>query len=107
MTQSTLAFRIALVVGLAGLATACAPPAPGDALLRELDSKQFFKYAGPNADKVRGEIKEKGWPALFGDSGRVFGADGLWRPLKHHFSQRSVAVPTFCSDPNPLRAVSG
>jgi len=66
-----------VVVGFAGWAAACAPPAPGDALLRELDAKQFFKYAGPNTDKVRGEIKEKGWPALFGDSGRVFGADGL------------------------------
>lgn len=66
-----------LVVGLVGLAAACAPPAPGDVLLRQLEAKQFFKYAGPNADKVRAEIKEKGWPALFGDSGRVFGADGL------------------------------
>ncbi len=66
-----------LAVGLVGLAAACAPPAPGDVLLRQLEAKQFFKYAGPNADKVRAEIKEKGWPALFGDSGRVFGADGL------------------------------
>jgi len=66
-----------LVVGLVGLATACAPPAPGDVLLRQLEAKQFLKYAGPNADKVRAEIKDKGWPALFGDSGRVFGADGL------------------------------
>ncbi len=66
-----------LVAALVGLAAACAPPAPGDVLLGQLEAKQFLKYAGPNADKVRAEIKEKGWPALFGDSGRVFGADGL------------------------------
>ena len=65
------------VVGLAILAAACSPPAPGDALLRELEAKQFLKYAGPNAEKMRAEIRDKGWPALFGDSGRVFGADGL------------------------------
>jgi len=66
-----------LVAALAGMAAACAPPAPGDVLLGQLEAKQFLKYAGPNADKVRAEIKDKGWPALFGDSGRVFGADGL------------------------------
>ncbi len=26
---------------------------------------------------MRAEIKDKGWPALFGESGRVFNADGL------------------------------
>lgn len=66
-----------LVVGLTALASACAPPAPGEVLLRQLEEKQFLKYAGPNADKVRAEIKDKGWPAIFGDSGRVYGADGL------------------------------
>ena len=66
-----------LVFGLVGLTAACSPPAPGDVLLRQLEAKQFLKYAGQNADKVRAEIKDKGWPALFGDSGRVFGADGL------------------------------
>jgi hypothetical protein len=66
-----------LVLGLAGLAAACARPAPGDVLLRQLEARQFLKYAGQNAERVRGEIKEKGWPALFGDTGRVFGADGL------------------------------
>src|SRR6478736_6070892 len=69
--------RSLLVSSFVGLFAACAPPAPGDALLRELETKQFLKYAGPNADKVRAEIKDKGWPALFGESGRVFGADGL------------------------------
>jgi hypothetical protein len=74
----TLFSRASLATLLvAGLAAACAPPAPGDVLLGQLEAKQFLKYAGPNADRVRAEIKEKGWPALFGDSGRVFGADGL------------------------------
>lgn len=75
MTQFSRASLATLLV--AGLAAACAPPAPGDVLLGQLEAKQFLKYAGPNADRVRAEIKEKGWPALFGDSGRVFGADGL------------------------------
>ena len=66
-----------LVVGLTALASACAPPAPGEVLLRQLEEKQFLKYAGPNADRMRAEIKDKGWPAIFGDSGRVYGADGL------------------------------
>ena len=66
-----------LVAVLCGFAPACSPPAPGDVLLRQLEAKQFLKYAGPNADRMRAEIKDKGWPALFGDSGRVFGADGL------------------------------
>lgn len=74
MIEFTRASLATLLV--AGLA-ACAPPAPGDVLLGQLEAKQFLKYAGPNADRVRAEIKEKGWPALFGDSGRVFGADGL------------------------------
>ena len=78
MTHLSIAsLRTMLVVALVGLSGACSPPAPGDALLRELEAKQFLKYAGPNADKVRAEIKDKGWPALFGESGRVFGADGL------------------------------
>jgi len=75
MTRFSRASLATLLV--AGLAAACAPPAPGDILLGQLEAKQFLKYAGPNADKVRAEIKDKGWPALFGDSGRVFGADGL------------------------------
>ena len=66
-----------LLAGLVGLAAGCSTPAPGDALLGQLEAKQFFKYAGPNTDRVRAEIREKGWPALFGDSGRVFSADGL------------------------------
>ena len=57
--------------------TACARPEAGDALLRELEKVQFLKYAGANTEKVRTEIRQKGWPALFGDSGRVFNADGL------------------------------
>jgi hypothetical protein len=57
--------------------TACARPQPGDALLRELENKQFLKYAGANTEKVKTEIRQKGWPALFGDSGRVFNADPL------------------------------
>jgi hypothetical protein len=69
--------RRLLVSAIVGLTVACAAPSPGDVLLRQLEAKQFFKYAGPNADKTRADIKDKGWPALFGDSGRVFGADGL------------------------------
>ncbi len=66
-----------LVLGLAGFVASCAPPPIGSALLRQLEAKQFLKYAGPNAEQIRAKILEKGWPALFGDSGRVFGADGL------------------------------
>jgi hypothetical protein len=66
-----------ILAGMVGLSAGCAPAAPGDVLLRQLEAKQFLKYAGPNADKMRAAIKDKGWPALFGDSGRVFGADGL------------------------------
>ena len=57
--------------------TGCARPEPGDALLSELEKVQFLKYAGANTEKVRNEIRQKGWPAIFGDSGRVFNADGL------------------------------
>jgi hypothetical protein len=66
-----------LFLGLAGAAASCAKPSPGEILLGQLEAKQFLKYAGPNADKLRAEIREKGWPALFGESGRIFGADGL------------------------------
>jgi hypothetical protein len=65
------------VMTFVGLVSSCAPPPPGEVLLRHLEEKEFFKYAGPGAAKLRLEIKEKGWPAIFGDSGRVFGADGL------------------------------
>ncbi|MEO8500403.1 MAG: hypothetical protein ABI565_05760 [Vicinamibacteria bacterium] len=69
--------RMMLVLGLVAATASCSKPAPGDVLLGQLEAKQFFKHAGPNADKMRAEIREKGWPALFGDSGRVFNADGL------------------------------
>lgn len=69
--------KLALVLGLMAGAAACSKPNPNEALLRQLEEKEFLKYAGPNADKMRADIKEKGWPALFGDSGRVFGADNL------------------------------
>lgn len=63
-----------VVVGLAG---GCTKPSEGEVLLGKLEEKEFLKYAGANAEKVRAEIKDKGWPALFGDSGRVYNADGL------------------------------
>lgn len=66
-----------LILGACGLAVSCAKPAPGDALLGKLEDKQFLKYAGANTEKARSEIREKGWPAVFGDTGRVFNADGL------------------------------
>ena len=66
-----------VVLALAAFEGSCSTPAPGDALLGKLEEKQFLKYAGANTERVRAEIKEKGWPALFGDSGRVFNADGL------------------------------
>jgi len=69
--------RTILFLGGVGLAASCAPPAPGEVLLRHLEEKEFLKYAGPSAPKLRSDIKDKGWPAIFGDSGRVFGADGL------------------------------
>lgn len=77
MKLHALVSRSLLLVLGPVLMTACARPEPGDALLRELEKKQFLKYAGANAEKVRSEIRQKGWPALFGDSGRVFNADGL------------------------------
>lgn len=72
-----LSRRLLLALGAVGLTVSCAPPPPGDTLLRKLEEKQFLKYAGANAEKLRSEIREKGWPAVFGDSGRVFNADGL------------------------------
>jgi len=69
--------RMRLVLGFVCLAAACAPPPPSAVLHRQIEARQFLKYAGPNAETVRADILEKGWPALFGDSGRVFGADGL------------------------------
>ncbi len=78
MKTDRLARRSFLVIlTLAVLTHGCAKPAPGDLLLAQLEEKQFLKYAGANADRLRGELREKGWPALFGDSGRVFNADGL------------------------------
>lgn len=74
---SLAASRILFVLGLVGFGASCVKPTPGEILLRQLEEKQFLKYAGANAEKVRAEIKEKGWPAIFGDSGRVFGADSL------------------------------
>lgn len=76
-TPPPVSRRGLLVVAAVGLATACSQPSPGDVLLQKLEEKQFLKYAGNNAGKVRAEITDKGWPALFGESGRVFGADGL------------------------------
>jgi hypothetical protein len=66
-----------LALGLFGFTASCAPPPPGSTLLKQLEAKQFLKYAGPGADKMRADILEKGWPALFGESGRIFNADGL------------------------------
>jgi hypothetical protein len=78
MSRTFLAgVRTILVLAVVGLVDSCAPPAPGEVLLRHLEEKDFFKYAGPGAAKLRSDIKDKGWPAIFGDSGRVFGADGL------------------------------
>ena len=77
MKLQALVSRTLLLLAGPALMAACARPEPGDALLRELEKKQFLKYAGPGAEKVRSEIRQKGWPALFGDSGRVFNADGL------------------------------
>lgn len=67
-----------LGAALFGFTATCTKPAPGDVLVRQLDENEFLKYAGPNTEKVRAEIRAKGWPALFGpDSGRMFGADGM------------------------------
>ena len=77
MKLHALVSRSLLLVAGGVLMAACARPEPGDALLRELEKVQFLKYAGANTEKVKSEIRQKGWPALFGDSGRVFNADGL------------------------------
>ena len=68
---------LTLVVGLAVCCSSCAKPSPGEVLLGHLEAKEFLKYAGANADRLRADIKEKGWPALFGESGRIFGADNM------------------------------
>jgi hypothetical protein len=65
---------LALVLSVAGVA--CSKPTPGEVLFLKLEEKQFFKYAGGNAEKLRAEIREKGWPAIFGESGRVFPSEG-------------------------------
>ena len=69
--------NIVLLAGLLTGANGCAKPNPNEGFLRELEAKGFLKYAGPNADTMRAAVREKGWPALFGDSGRVFGADNM------------------------------
>jgi hypothetical protein len=75
--MKTILRSLWVLSAVAFFASACAKPAPGEALLDKLEEKQFLKYAGANADRVRAEIREKGWPALFGDSGRVFNAYGM------------------------------
>jgi hypothetical protein len=77
MKLHALVSRTLLLVIGSALMTGCASPEPGDQLLRELEKNQFLKYAGANAVKMRAEIREKGWPAIFSDSGRIFNADGL------------------------------
>lgn len=74
---SRLAGRGLLLLALAGFTGACAKPKTGSVLLSKLDEKGFLKYAGPKTELLRAEITDKGWPALFGDTGRIFGADGL------------------------------
>ena len=69
--------RVVLLAAIASLSVSCAKPSAGEVLLRQLDEKQFLRYAGESAESMRAAIRDKGWPALFGDSGRVFGADGL------------------------------
>jgi hypothetical protein len=71
-----VAVRLALALAIGGAGTTCSKPTPGEVLFLKLEEKQFFKYAGGNAEKVRSEIREKGWPALFGESGRVFPSEG-------------------------------
>ena len=45
--------------------------------LSQLEDKQFFQYAGDGTEALKAAIRQKGWPGLFGSSGRIFGADGL------------------------------
>jgi hypothetical protein len=71
-----VAVRLALALAIGGAVTTCSKPTPGEVLFLKLEEKQFFKYAGGNAEKLRAEIREKGWPALFGESGRVFPSEG-------------------------------
>ena len=63
----------------------------------------------PDVDeKVRAEIKDKGWPALFGDSGRVYNADGLSlakggvtkfiEKLRPFLESQGVKLPAFAED---------
>jgi hypothetical protein len=66
-----------LLIGLSATFSGCLKSNPNEGLLRQLEGKDFLKYAGPKADAIREEIRQKGWPAIFGDSGRVFSADGL------------------------------
>ena len=90
------------------LSQACAKPREGEVLLGKLEEKGFLKYAGANAEKVRAEIKDKGWPALFGDSGRVYNADGLSlakggvtkfiEKLRPFLESQGVKLPAFAED---------
>lgn len=108
MKLHALVSRTLPLVLAPALMTSCARPEPGDALLRELENKQFLKYAGANAEKVRNEIRQKGWPAIFGDSGRVFNADGLSlakggvtafiEKLRPFLEGQGVRIPTLKDD---------
>jgi hypothetical protein len=67
---------IALILVAAAFA-ACAKPNPNEVLLKQLEEKGFLKHAGANAETMRAAIRAKGWPGIFGESGRIFNADGL------------------------------
>jgi hypothetical protein len=58
------------------LATACSsPPQPGDEIVSKLEPTGFFRHAGSSAEAFKAELRAKGFPALFGASGRIFPAD--------------------------------
>ena len=102
------AFSVLSLFSMIGLSQACAKPTEGEVLLGQLEEKQFLKYAGVNSEKVRAEIKDKGWPGLFGDSGRVYNADGLSlakggvtkfiEKLRPFLEGQGVKLPVFADD---------
>ncbi|MEO8360620.1 MAG: hypothetical protein ABI672_11370 [Vicinamibacteria bacterium] len=108
VTHSRIAGRGLLLLALAGFTGACAKPSAGSVLLGKLDEKGFLKYAGPNTERVRAEIADKGWPALFGDTGRVYAADGLTlakggvghfiEKVRPFLEGQSVVMPTLKDD---------
>lgn len=104
--RSTL---LAAAAAALALTTACSsPPQPGDEIVAKLEPTGFFRHAGPSLEAFRADLRAKGFPALFGASGRLFHADSgaLSKGGIHKFvesvrpflEKEGVAVPSIAEE---------